>query len=404
MKGRFGCFLNKIKSFLFHRQKVKQVLMACGFLFLSFLFLIPAGALHDSTPIYESAQYMSQIIKNNSDINYIGIIAEQIDEEHKMNSTVSEYRGLYGTFGNRKVNYAGTVNADKEAEIYLSDFENCPNLSFLYVTAGYQSKTYEDHFMHETYPIELMFNGYTNRMGDDYSFVYLSQSQADALIMKNSGISKDEITTADYEALIKQSTTIKIQGVDYSFTIGNVYLETNYFYDALHECMGDFLMGYNFFPEGLQKQAMFFMNTYEFQNKTHLQYSVEQYSPNRYKYKIAKENIAISFNEGKALSFARVNTVKTVFSYILLTISIIGFLASCFFIYKTKLLDQKANYIYFIASPLIVYLFFYAIFKLSKFIYVFSPFAVQAILYMMIALVALGIVSFFINLWQRSDA
>lgn len=404
MKDKSKNIFHRIKTFLFHGQKTKQVLATCGFLFLTFSFLLIAGALHNTTPIYASARYMSEVIKNNKTINYVGVLAEQIDEEHKMNSTAAEYRGLYGTFGNRKVNYAGTVNADKSNEVYITDIENCPNLSFLYVSVGYQSKPYEDHFMHETYPIELMFDGFTNRMGSDYSFIYLSQSQADALIIKNKGIEKNDITTSDYEELIKTSTILNINGVDYSFTIGNVFLETNYFYDALHECMGEFLMGYNFYPEGLQKQAMFFMNTYEFQNKTHLQYSIDQYSPQKYSYKLAKENLGEDFNEVKALMFTEVNTVKTVFSYVFLTIAIMGFIASCYFAYTKKLLEQKANYLYFVISPLIAYFLFYAIFKISNSIYVFSPFGVQAMLYMMIGLVILCIASFFINLWKRSDA
>lgn len=404
MKVRLRNFLTNIKAFLFHKQKTKQILMACVFLFSTFLLLIPAGALHDTTPIYDSARYMSEFIKSSKNINYIGIIAEQVDEEHKMNSTVSEYRELYGTFGNRKINYAGTVNANKEAEVYLSEIDDCSNLSFLYVTVGYQSKTYEDHFMHETYPIELMFEGYTNRMGSDYSFIYLSQSQADALILKNKGIEKDDITLSDYEALIKTSTIIRINGVDYSYTIGNIYLETNYFYEALHECMGDFLMGYNFYPEGLQKQAMFFMNTYEFQNKTHLQYSLKQYNQAYYSYKIAKENISDNFDENKALTFLKIDNVKAFFSYFLLITSVFGFLASCYFIYRAKLLKQKANYIYFVGSPMIAYLLFYLIFKCCNSIYFFSPFSTEAMLYLMIVLVVLSLISSFIDFWKRSDA
>lgn len=404
MKGRFCSFLSKIKSFLFHKQKTKQVLMACSFLFLAYALLVPAGALHSSTPIYDSAYYFSHLIAQNDSMNYIGVLAEQIDEKHPMNSTASEYRGLYGTFGNKKVNYAGTVNADKATDVCFTEFDDSPMLSYLYVSVGFQSKKYEDHYMHETYPIELMFDGHTSRIGDDFSFIYISQSHADSILKIRKNVSETNFAISDYEELIRTSTIVNINGHEYSYTIGNIYLETNYFYDALHECMGDFVIGYNTYPEGMQKQAMFFMNSYEYQNKTHLEYALGEYNPSHYKYKLSKGIINANLNNKKALTFTKDYNVATIFSYFILVISITAISVSLFFIYKYNLFEQNANYIYFALSSLAPYLLFYLIFKFSKSVYVFAPFGVQGMLF---ALMLFAISCFILTLikkWRRSDA
>ena len=332
MNKKFRNLLKKIQSFFFHKERIKHVVLFCFLFFVSFSLLIPAGALHDSTAVYNSAFYFSDLIKKNDDINYISVIAEQVSDDQKMNSTPDEYRSLYGTFGMRKINYAGTVNADKSEEIYIEEIDDCSNLSFLYVSVGFSNRTYEDHYMHESYPLELMFYGITSKKGSDFSFIYISQSHADYLIKKKKG--KDaEILQTDYEQLISSSINLSICGISYSYTIGNIYLETNYFYDALHECMGEFLLGYNTFPGGLKKQATFFMNAYEFQNKTHLDYSLKQYDPSKYNYKIGKSQLKIDINEKKAFSFVNnQNTFKNVCSFLLLFFSI-GLMV--FFFYLT---------------------------------------------------------------------
>lgn len=397
MKAKLNEFFNKIKRFLLHGQKTKQVLISCGLYFLAFTLFIPIGMLNKSTAIYDSAQYFSQVIRNNDDVNYIAVSAEQKDEDEKMNSTPVEYRALYGAFGMRKINYAGTVNSDKSEKIVINEIDGEDNLSFLYCSVGFSNKEYEGHYMHESYPLELMFYGITSRSGSDYSFIYISQTQANALLKNRKGLEPQDITPEQYESLLGQSVVLTIKGKAYSYTIGDIYYETNYFYDALHETMGSFILGYYFYPEGLKKQATFFMNSYEFQNKTHLNYSLNQYPTSKFNYKIAHYS-ETQLNMNKALSFVKhQSTAATVFSYILLFVPLGLIVLSFYLSIKHKLTNQPANYIYFGGSCLLAYLFFFLIFAMSKQMFAFPPFSSTVMLFTLLCLVIAYVTHFFLK-------
>ncbi len=403
MKNKIKIFFHRLKLFFFHGQKVKQVLISFALLLGGFILLIPAGILNNSTPIFDSSFYFSEIIKNN-DVDFIPVIAEQKNAETKMYSTPIVYRSLYEAFETKQVNYIGTVNADKGEEVYLEEIENCPNLSFLYCSVGFQNRKFEDHYLHESYNLELMFYGTATRSGSDFSFIYLSQSQAKYLLTHVYGILEDEITNSDYEQLIGKSTELSIKGKTYSYTIGNIYLEQNYFYEAVQSTIGDFILGYDFYPEDLKKQATFLMNSHEFQNKTYLEYSVNQYSPSKFTYKIGKSNLSIDINDSKALAFAKqYSDVKEGFSIMFVILSILLIAFACYWAIRNKLFNQKANFIYFSLAPLLLYLLMSMLFAFTRSVYVFPPFTGQILIFATMALIVFYVSVFFIMKWKKGS-
>lgn len=403
MMVRMKTFFHRLKLFFFHKQKVKQVLISFALLLSGFLLFVPAGILNNSTPIYDSSFYFSNLIQKN-DVDFIPVIAEQKDVETKMDSTPIVYRSLYEAFETKQVNYIGTVNADKGEEIYLADIEDCPNLSFLYVSVGFQNRKFEDHYLHESYHLELMFYGTASRTGNDYSFIYLSQNQAKYLLTHIYGIPEDQITNAHYESLIGKSTTLSIKGNNYSYTIGNIYLQQNYFYEAVQSTIGDFILGYDFYPEGLKKQATFLMNAHEFQNKTYLEYSLSLYNPSKFTYKIGKSNLPFEINDSKALTFAKqYSDVKEGFSIAFVVLSIVVITFACYWTLRNRLFEQKANFIYFVSAPLLLYLLMFLLFAITKSVYVFTPFAGQAIIFSTVALIVFYVCVFFVTKWRKGS-
>lgn len=377
IKALISKFIKACKPYAFD----KSIRLTCIFLFAASLTFFIAGATHSSTKVYSSAIYYSEAVKNNDGVNFLPLIVEEKDEEHKLIDTATEFRSLYGAFGSRITNFAGTVNADKENNIYFSDIET-ENLSFVYAHIGFSNSPekegtkYYGGYRHEFYPLHLMYKGTANKKREDYSFLYLSQSQADKIIA-----AKPEYD--NYDDLINESINLEFNGEVYSWTIDNIYLEEDYFYNAVTNVMGEFLLGYRYYPEGFNKQATYFLNQHEYENKFFIEYATAAYSPSHYTYKTS--NYRVDVNEKVGLSFAG-NDYDVLTYFILLgAFVLIGF--GCFFIIKNRYYHSLAYCLYFVLCILLPYAFFHLLFVFLKNTYIFSPFATIAITVYLIALV-----------------
>ena len=377
LKKLFKKFIEACKPYAF----TKNVGKICIFLFAASLVFLASGAANSSTKVYSSAIYYSELVKNNDDIKYLPLIVEQQDDEHTLIDTATEFRGLYGAFGNRITNFAGTVNADKENEIRFSDIET-GNLSFVYAHIGFSNSPekegtkYYGGYRHEFYPLHLLYEGTANKKREDFSFLYLSQSQADKLIA-----AKEEYNT--YDDLINESVDLEFNGEVYRWTIDNIYIEEDYFYNAVTNVMGEFLLGYRYYPEGFNKQATFFLNEHEYENKFFIDYATTTYSKSHYTYKTS--DFRIDVNEKIGLSFTSVN-LDVISIFILLgALVLIGFAG--FFIVQNRYFHSFTYCCYFVLSAIIPYALAHVIFLLFKNTYLFSPFGTTAIMIYIIILV-----------------
>ncbi len=377
LKKLFKKFIEACKPYAFG----KNVGKICIFLFAASLVFLASGATNSSTQVYSSAIYYSELIKNNDGIKYLPLIVEQQDEKYGLADTATEFRSLYGAFGSRITNFAGTVNADKENKICFSDIET-GNLSFIYANIGFSNSPekegtkYYGGYRHEFYPLHLLYKGTANKKREDFSFLYLSQSQADKLIA-----AKEEYNT--YDDLINESVDLEFNGEVYRWTIDNIYIEEDYFYDAVTNVMGEFLLGYRYYPEGFNKQATFFLNEHEYENKFFIDYATAAYSKSHYTYKTS--DFRINVNDKKGLSFTNINL--DVLSYIVFlgALVLIGFAG--FYIVQNRYFHSFTYCCYFVLSAIVPYALAHVIFLLFKNTYLFSPFGTTAIMIYIIILV-----------------
>ena len=269
----------------------------CFYLIPLFLFF-PAGAFNDNTKNEEVANQMAvAATKKTTGGQYLSILVEPNDvQTNPLNSPSSEFYSTYAYFGEQSPAFAGTVNADKTNSIYIKEIET-QNLSFLYSNIN-SNKEYKGHFKHEFYPLELMFKG-DHVFADAFSFCYLSETQARNLLISR-GL---EINEETFKSLIGQKIIILFNNVEYTYSIGNIYLETNYYYSALSEVLGDFIFSYIRYPEGIKKQACYFMNRYYYQNLSFMKRISALYDNKQYSIKINHNNLKEDIDDVYLTSF-----------------------------------------------------------------------------------------------------
>ena len=204
-----------------------------------------------------------------------------------------------------------------------------------------------------------------------FSYCYISQSQAQKLL-KNKNI---PITPESYESLLGTAITLQMDDVDYQWNIANIYLETNEFYDDVSNVMGSFLLGYNKYPEGFHKEAVYFMRPQIFQNTYLLKHSVSLYSPLQYNYcfgtynLLAKTSSAIEIQESAL-------TTKAKFIYLFVFIpSILLFLFSMYKMIDGNFFDGFDRIIIFLSFLFVPHFLFLSMASFSNNAFLYSSFS-----------------------------
>jgi len=375
----------------------KRIFISSTLIITSFLLIFPAGKYSDNANLECAGEYITEIVKEHTQHEeYASFIVEPNNENNKLNATDTELFNLYGAFRESKACFAGTVNADKKHFVHLKEADIVDNLSFLYVeNAGFSNVEYKDAYKHESYPLQLMFRGKHYVEPGDYSFFYISQTQAGKILMKR-GL---EITKQNYESLLGTSTLIDIDGKEYRWTIANIYLETNYFYDALTDVMGSFLLGYNKYPEQLSKQALFFMRDYTYQNMFYLEYISKVYPKESYNYTIGTFNLS-DYQVDYDLIMVGFTHNNYLLFYILLIICCISFIVGLL-IYLLSISNNVLYYVFFFCLCFLPYLFYKFLYLLSWNIYLFSHISCVYNLIMLMVLIVIISIRFTVCLTKK---
>ncbi|MDD4110548.1 MAG: hypothetical protein PHS54_03230 [Clostridia bacterium] len=373
---------DKLKTNLLKIKK-NQKIIVFGCACFSLLLLIPAGDLSSDTKKEYYANQLAEVVKNQTnDGECLSLYVESFDEaENPLYSSVSEFNSLYGIFNENRTTFAGMINSNKSSQIIIDDIDTNQNLSILY-TEFNSNVEYNNHYKHEYYPIELMFKGDFNYSGA-YSFVYISQSQADILLEKQGKL--DEHIVSDYESLISSHINISFNDVTYVYSIADIYLEENYYYETIQNVFGNFVISSNTYPQGFNKQACYFFNTFSFQNEYFMDYINKNYDETNYSLNVCEHNIRNEFtNENELLNFfynRNVNIVGNFFSIMLFVFSLLILLVSIYLLKIYGIYKKKKNIILgtvFLFSPYLIFKLIYSIFdnvfifpSLSMLIYLF---------------------------------
>lgn len=390
------------KSAKFNKVSEKlRIFVAFSFLFVSLVVAILGGALDSSILYQDGADYIAKTV--DSDLvegDYLSLVLESSDEsEYPMPTSYNEFVATYGTFKERKAYYASTVNADKKHAITLNEIPNCPNLSVLYANV-HSNKEYNGHYKQEYYPTELMFEGNHDRTGAT-SFLYVSQSQAD-IILKGRGVVAGEegYTEEQYESLLGTHTTIAFDGEELIYNIGNVYLEQNYYYEALTSVMGNFICSHVRFPNGFEKQSLYFLNDYEFQNEYYMKRINEVFSSEHYSARVNLNNVTGDIDQSRATSFFYNHTYddgKTAGHIVLIVLACLSALISLFLCWRWLIAPKAINILIMVPFALSPYLILKLIYLISGNTYIFSP---SGLLTMSILLMIYLALYAFLSVWK----
>ena len=205
------CIFKKIKANgIKINSVVVNVFLIMAFL-ISFSCCFISGAVNPSVKVEETAEYIAQIAKGHTkNKKYAPLIVEPNDKtEKKLIDSGRELYSLYGVFRENIASFASMVNADHTHSVKFKDIDT-DDLSFLYVTSGFNTVEYHNHYKHEDYPLEVMFN----RIADPAiwqkpsfgSLLYISQSQANKFL----DAENLDHTTENYKSLIKKHVLMSI--------------------------------------------------------------------------------------------------------------------------------------------------------------------------------------------------
>lgn len=378
-KSRCNKIISRLRLLFSHNNnglhKSKTLLIVALILMIAAgLGVFPSGQFSNSYQMENACNYLADIAENHTTNGiYTSLVVEPKNEQHKLLDPSVETYSTYGTFRENNANFAGTVNATKEHKILFPEIGKESNYSFLYVEMpGFSNIEYKGAWKHSYYPLQLMFHGVHKNTGT-FSFFYISESDARALLTER----KLPHTKENFERLIGSTTTLIFDDQRLEWTIANIYLETNYFYEALKETMGDFFLGSRVYPEGFKKQSSYFLRNYSFQNRFYLNYCRGNYPLENYEYTINDFNIDDDFVvDQSVLNFLKEsssNGVSISLIAILIIIYSIGFFLFIFFIKTNK--PSFLQLILFDFSLFIPFIIFSIVYSFTKNLAIFSHFS-----------------------------
>ena len=363
------------------RKKILSILMAV--LGLSLVFI--GGIFTQNTQLEKISEYATEVVTNHTNNKKLcAVMVGKTKESGSIADASSEFHNLYGTFKQEKITFASMINADKQHDIKFS-YDGSPNLSMLYAGAVATIK-YNGHFKHHMLPMETMFND-GNYYNVSRYLAYISQSQADA-VLDGKGVHRSSdgyFTNSDYKKLLGTLIPITIDGVPSDFVIQNIYYESNYYYNGIHEVSGDFIMVSYYLPNNLRddQNNIYFLSDYSYQNKYFMNYINQTYSSKNYSVRINHYNIIDEINDDYLLSFYYTDATQNLewLSTFLFVIS--GFLLalSLFFAFSIiRASNFKSSHFYLFLSFIFLfvpYLLFSSIYSISRNIAVMSEFATK---------------------------
>ena len=270
---------------------------------MTFIFL--GGFFSSNTKFEQISEYVTDVATNKTRNKPLcALTVGSTEDSGSIPNPDSEFHNTYGTFMQQRIAFASAVNPDKEMLINFEGIQS-NNLSLLYGGAV-GSIPYDEHFKHNTLPIELMFSD--ERMYDISNYViYISQEHADRILDSyNLPRQEDGFHTAiEYNSLLKQPISVSIDGVLSDFIIQNIYYQFNYYYEGLSEVMGDFVIFSYYLPGNLraEQRNIYFMDEYVYHNKYFMNYIISSYPSRSYSLKINHYNLTEQIDEDFFLSF-----------------------------------------------------------------------------------------------------
>ena len=370
------------KIFSAKPKKLHWVSFACIFVSLTISYV--SGLVSNDAKKENLANDIANIVKTNTEKSrYLGIIIQKAKEGASFSATDNEYefRNVYGIFRQERATFTAGFNLDKKAKITIECFDSDENQSIMYVGQS-TSIQYENGYKHNPYPFIFMFPLIRN---ESLTKNCLSISKTKALKMLANKFPEKKITDftkIDYQKyVVGTKTNVVVAGFAEEYTIQNIYLEEDYYYDCVNETVGDFVIfSEYFYPRyssgmNMNSQRMYFFNEYTYQNIYFIDYLNTAYSSNEFVFNVATNNfINRDIDLNSILSFRDYskNSSSSVLSTIFLIISIsLAFLTAALFI-VSEIHKNKFSILISLLAIFLPYLIFKLIFLFSNSTLLFS--------------------------------
>lgn len=343
---------------------------------LGLMLVFIGGIFSANTQIEKVANYATEVVTTATEKgNLCAVTVQATDDSKPIASNETEFHNLYGVFKQRKITFATAINSDRKYNISITGISD--NLSLLYVGPVGTKKNNggENRFRHFVYPLEMMFEDSKYYELNNY-IIYISKTDA-TRVLESRDIEKQEdgtYTFDDYESLIASTISMTFDGQEFDFIVQNIYYETDYYYEGLHDVMGDFGIVSYYLPNGLsnKRKNMYFMSDYTFQNKFFMDYINTVYSSKKYLVEVNNYNLVKDINEERLLSFYYGSSVTRLQWLSIMTFIIGGavfFSSFCLYFYgKTRRGNKRRIYDYWIWFVLLFvpYLIFKVLYLLTN--------------------------------------
>ena len=390
---------SKLNSIL---KSKKQTLISILILFfVSFSIIFPAGYFHSTAKLEETSEYLAEVAKNHTtNGKYVAMMVEPKEVgSNKINDPYNDFLYLYGTFREGLATYIGAANADKSHSVQFKELNKDINFSFLNVDRGFGVEEYHEDdegnmiYRAAFYPLNLMFYSNHPNIPGQYSFLYISKSRATDLL----DVRGLDHTRENYHNLLNQLIDIEIDGKEYKFAIDNIYLEDNYFFEAIYEVMGDFFLAGTRYPDNVKRQGVYFLRQYPYQNKYYIQYATSLYSVDDYDFEILKYN----FNDDYELDYNRLifapSTKGDVVSYVFVVLAILMMLLAFVVIVIGNFDFSILSTLLVAISILLPYVIFWASHLLTKSALFFSNFSTNFVMWIIVIMSVIYFILFLVS-------
>lgn len=276
------------------KKILKLILLISSFvlIFASLCGVFLAGKYASSTNLDSIATAQKDTVKTNK-ASYLGLCVEENDQ-YPLPNHEKEFFANYSTFRQDIANFIPGVNVDKKIGVFFNEIEVPKSLSFFYFGPIKSDANNKDFI----YPFQYMFKSVKSYPKNKY-VINISQSQANMLLAKR-GLNR---TTENYYSLLFTPTSLKVDGIDYDFQIGNIFLEENYYYQASREMLDEFVMVSYFYPSVLKKQHIYLLNGSDFQNVYYMNYINSIYTKEKNEIFVNHNNLTNKTDDKRILSF-----------------------------------------------------------------------------------------------------
>lgn len=387
---------------MFNKSSLSILIVSLVFLSSS----IVTGIFASKTKIEETSHYIASVVKTKVPTkDLLAITLESESSTSSLPDSYQQFNQLYNTFRQTRITFTCGFNLTQEENISIDEINPEKNkLAAIFLGPVFKSIEYHGHYMHDLYPVELMFplKEY-DPLDPVYQKIFISTNHAHDLLearhIPKEG--KDDYSKEQYESLIDSILSITVNGLLYDCTIKNIYYPDTYYVEGIYHTIGECIFTSYRFPGDLNMQNAYFMSEYDYENRFFMDYINNLYNKTEFRAKCAKQNLISPPDEDHILSFFYGNNKNNIALEMIFILFSVGLLfVDIFLIFN----ETKKYFVEFLVFQIVVafvpYLLFLFLYSVTGNISLFSEFGLKFNAILMSVYIASSLIIFVIKRHQ----